>query len=37
MIPTLEVETVPLDHLSMLTKHYDELAAALNRYLEEGG
>jgi thioesterase domain-containing protein len=31
----LEVETVPGDHLSMIGKHYDALAAVLTRYVEE--
>ena len=35
MIPALEVETVPGDHLGMLTKHYEKLASVLNSYLEE--
>jgi len=35
MIQTLAVETVPGDHLGMLTTHYEELAAVLNRWLEE--
>ncbi len=30
----LEVETVPGDHLGMLTTQYERLASALNRYLE---
>ncbi len=30
-----EVETVPGDHLGMIATHYEPLAAALSRYLEE--
>lgn len=37
MIQTLEVETAPGDHQGMLTIHYEELAAVLNRYLEKAG
>jgi len=35
LVSGLEVETVPGDHLGMLTTHYEKLAAVLNRYLEE--
>ena len=35
MIETFEVQTVSGDHLGMLTKHYEELAAMLNRWLEQ--
>jgi len=35
LVGSLEVETVPGDHLGMLTTHYDKLAAVLNRYLDE--
>jgi len=35
LIQTLDVETVPGDHLGMLTTHYKELAAVLNLYLGE--
>lgn len=35
MIETLKIETVPGDHLGMLTTHYGELAVVLNRWLEE--
>lgn len=31
----LEVETVPGDHLGIMTAHYEELASVLSRYLEE--
>jgi hypothetical protein len=31
----VEVETVPGDHLGMITTHYENLAAVLSRYLEE--
>jgi thioesterase domain-containing protein/acyl carrier protein len=33
LVGELEVETVPGDHLGMLTKEYEKLALALNRYL----
>ena len=33
LIQTLEVETVPGDHLGMLTTHYEKLAGVLDRYL----
>jgi hypothetical protein len=29
------VETVPGDHLGIMTTHYEELANALSRYLSE--
>lgn len=35
LIRKLDVETVPGDHLSMLTRRYQDLAAVLNCYLEE--
>lgn len=31
----IKVETVPGDHLGMIATHFEELAAALTRYLEE--
>jgi thioesterase domain-containing protein/acyl carrier protein len=31
----IEVETVPGDHLGMIATHYEELAAALSRYLAQ--
>ncbi len=34
LVGQLEVETVPGDHLSMLTTKYETLAAVLNRHLE---
>jgi thioesterase domain-containing protein len=34
LIQTLEVETVPGDHLGMLTKNYEKLAHVLDGYLE---
>jgi len=34
---TFEVETVPGDHVTMLTKHADALGSALSRYLVEAG
>lgn len=34
LVGQLEVETVPGDHLGMLTTHYEKLAGVLNRYLE---
>jgi thioesterase domain-containing protein len=34
---TLEVETVPGDHYAMLSEHFDSLASALSRYLQEAG
>jgi thioesterase domain-containing protein/acyl carrier protein len=34
LVGSLEVETVPGDHLGMLTTQYEKLASALNRYLE---
>lgn len=33
LVAEIEVETVPGDHLGMLTKEYEKLAAVLNRYL----
>jgi len=33
LFSSLEVETVPGDHLGMLTTHYGELASVLNRYI----
>jgi thioesterase domain-containing protein len=30
-----EVETVPGDHLGMMNKHVDTLAAVLTRYVQE--
>jgi acetoacetyl-CoA synthetase len=33
-IQTLDVETVPGDHLGMLTTHYEKLASVLDSYLE---
>lgn len=33
LIPNLQVETVPGDHLSMLTTHYEKLAFVLDGYL----
>jgi acetoacetyl-CoA synthetase len=33
----LEIETVPGDHVGMLTTHYDVLGSVLSRYLEEAG
>lgn len=33
LVGTIDVETVPGDHLGMLTKEYEKLASALNRYL----
>ena len=35
LVGELEVETVPGDHLGMLTTHYERVAAVLNRYLEQ--
>lgn len=35
-LPRIQVETVPGDHLGMLTSHYLEMAAVLDRYLEKG-
>lgn len=32
----IDVETVPGDHLGMLTIHHEKLASVLNRYLEAG-
>jgi thioesterase domain-containing protein len=34
LVGSFEVETVPGDHLGMLTTQYETLAAVLNRYLE---
>lgn len=34
LIQSLEVDTVPGDHLGMLTKHYQKLAGVLDGYLE---
>jgi acetoacetyl-CoA synthetase len=34
LLGNLEVETVPGDHLGMLTTHYERLASVLNRYLK---
>jgi len=34
-IPKLEVETVPGDHLGMLTRHYKQLGGVLSRYLKD--
>ena len=34
LIPNLEVETVPGDHLGMLTRHYEELGGVLSRFLK---
>jgi thioesterase domain-containing protein len=34
LVGKLEVETVPGDHLSMLTTKYETLASVLNRHLE---
>jgi len=33
LVAEIEVETVPGDHLGMLTKEYEKLASVLNRYL----
>jgi len=33
LIPSLRVETVPGDHLSMLTTHYEKLASVIDRHL----
>ena len=33
LVGALDVETVPGDHLGMLTKEYEKLASVLNRYL----
>jgi hypothetical protein len=30
-----EVETVPGDHLGIMTTHYEQLASAISRYAEE--
>lgn len=35
LVGGLEVETVPGDHLGMLTTHYEKLAAVFSRYLDE--
>jgi thioesterase domain-containing protein/acyl carrier protein len=35
LVADLEVETIPGDHLGMLTTHYEALAALLTRYLKE--
>lgn len=37
LIQNLEVETVPGDHLGMLTMHYEKLACVLHGYLESAG
>jgi len=37
LVEKLDVETVPGDHLGMLTTYYKDLAVVLNRYLEEAG
>jgi len=34
LVERIEVETVPGNHLSMLSEHYVDLAAALNHYLD---
>ena len=34
LLPKIEIETVPGDHLSMLTTHYEKLASVLNSYME---
>ena len=34
LISELDVETVPGDHLGMLTRHYEELGGVLSRYLK---
>lgn len=34
LLGSLQVETVPGDHLGMLTTHYEKLASVLDRYLE---
>lgn len=34
LVAGIQVETVPGDHLGMLTTHYETLASALSRYLE---
>lgn len=34
LLPNLEIQTVPGDHLGMLTTHYEKLASVLNSYLE---
>ncbi|HZC22700.1 MAG TPA: hypothetical protein VE866_05120, partial [Candidatus Binatia bacterium] len=33
LVGNIDVETVPGDHLGMLTKEYEKLASVLNRYL----
>ena len=35
LIPTFEVQTVPGDHLGMLTTHYAELGGVLSHYLDK--
>jgi thioesterase domain-containing protein/acyl carrier protein len=35
LVKDLEVQTVPGNHLTMLTTHYQDLAVVLNRYLED--
>jgi thioesterase domain-containing protein len=35
LVRTIQVETVPGDHLAMLTTHYEKLASVLSRYLED--
>jgi len=35
LIREIEVETVPGDHLGMISTHYDELASTLSRYLRD--
>jgi len=37
LVGNIEVETVPGDHLGMLTTQYETLASVLNRYLEMAG
>jgi thioesterase domain-containing protein len=37
LVSELEVETVPGDHLGMVGKHFEKLAAVLTRYVEESG
>jgi hypothetical protein len=35
MADKFEVETVPGDHLGIMSTHYQTLASALSRYVEE--
>lgn len=35
LIENIEVETVPGDHLGMLTTHYDKLGAVLSQYMKQ--